>query len=104
MKRNFIRINNMLLKKMSDQIEKFFVQNKAKNDYFSKCALGMNFHWIVPDSYPYGLHKNAEKTGVILFLSQIFCQKAVRETEQSKRQIGRQTSFNLENHQYPFNT
>ena len=34
MKRNFIRINNMLLKKMSDQIEKFFVQNKAKHDEY----------------------------------------------------------------------
>ena len=34
MKGNFIRINNMLLKKESDQIEKFFVQNEAKNDKF----------------------------------------------------------------------
>ena len=34
MKGNFIRINNMLLEKESDQIEKFFVQNKAKNHNF----------------------------------------------------------------------
>ena len=33
MKGNFIGINNMLLKK-SDQIEKFFVQNEAKNYKF----------------------------------------------------------------------
>ena len=31
MKGNFIRIYNMLLEKESDQIEKFFVQNEAKN-------------------------------------------------------------------------
>jgi len=31
MKGNFIRVNNMLLKKEPDQIEKFFVQNEAKN-------------------------------------------------------------------------
>ena len=31
MKGNFIRINNMLLEKESDQIEKFFAQNEAKN-------------------------------------------------------------------------
>ena len=31
MKGNFTRINNMLLKKESDQIEKFFVKNEAKN-------------------------------------------------------------------------
>ena len=37
----------------------------------------MIFHWIVLDLYPYDLHKNAEKPGVISFLSQIFCQKAV---------------------------
>ena len=30
-KGNFIRINNMLLEKESDQIEKFFVQNEAKH-------------------------------------------------------------------------
>ena len=38
----------------------------------------MIFHWIVLDLYSYNLHKNAEKPGVISFLSQIFCQKAVR--------------------------
>ena len=37
----------------------------------------MIFHWIVLDLYAYDLHKNAEKPGVISFLSQIFCQKAV---------------------------
>ena len=31
MKGNFTRINNKLLKKESDQIEKFFVKNGAKN-------------------------------------------------------------------------
>ena len=34
MKGNFIRIDNMLIKKESDQIEEFFVQNKAKNHKF----------------------------------------------------------------------
>ena len=34
MKGNFIRINNMLLKKESDQNEKFFVQNEAQNYKF----------------------------------------------------------------------
>ena len=34
MKRNFIRINNMLLVKESDQIEECFVQNEAKNYKF----------------------------------------------------------------------
>ena len=34
MKGNFIRINNMLLEKGSDQIEKFFVLNEAKNYKF----------------------------------------------------------------------
>ena len=38
----------------------------------------MIFHWIVSDMYAYDLHKNAEKPGVISFLSQIFCQKAVQ--------------------------
>ena len=37
----------------------------------------MIFHWIDPDLYSYNLHENAEKPGVISFLSQIFCQKAV---------------------------
>ena len=37
----------------------------------------MIFHWTVLDLYAYDLHKNAEKPGVISFLSQIFCQKAV---------------------------
>ena len=31
MQGNFIRINNMLFKKESDQIEKFFMKNEAKN-------------------------------------------------------------------------
>ena len=31
MKGNVIRINNMLLKKVSDQTENFFVKNEAKN-------------------------------------------------------------------------
>ena len=39
----------------------------------------MIFHWIVLDLYTYDLHKNAEKPGVISFLSQIFSQKAVDE-------------------------
>ena len=34
MKGNFIRINKMLLEKESDQIEKFYVQNEAKNYKF----------------------------------------------------------------------
>ena len=34
MKGNFTRINNMLLKKVSDQIEKFFMKNEAKNNKF----------------------------------------------------------------------
>ena len=34
MKGNLIRINNMLLEKESDQIEKFYVQNEAKNYKF----------------------------------------------------------------------
>ena len=34
MKGNFIRIINMLLKKQSDQNEKFFVQNEAQNYRF----------------------------------------------------------------------
>ena len=34
MKGNFIRINNMLLEKESNQIEKIFVQNEAKNYKF----------------------------------------------------------------------
>ena len=34
MKGNFIRINNMLLKKESEQTENFFVKNEAKNDKF----------------------------------------------------------------------
>ena len=37
----------------------------------------MIFHWIVSDMYAYDPHKNAEKPGVISFLSQIFSQKAV---------------------------
>ena len=37
----------------------------------------MIFHRIVLDLYAYDLHKNAEKAGVISFLSQILCQKAV---------------------------
>ena len=37
----------------------------------------MIFNWIVLDLYAHDLHKNAEKPGVISFLSQIFCQKAV---------------------------
>ena len=41
----------------------------------------MIFHRIVLDLYAYDLHKNAEKPGVISFLSQIFCQKAVKETD-----------------------
>ena len=40
----------------------------------------MIFHWIVFDLYPYDLHKNAEKPGVISFLSQILCQKAVPDS------------------------
>ena len=31
MKGNFTRFNNMLLEKESNQIEKFFVENEAKN-------------------------------------------------------------------------
>ena len=34
MKGNFIRINNMLFKKESDQTEIFFVKNEAKNHKF----------------------------------------------------------------------
>ena len=58
-----------------------FMYDEAKNHkfwtFFSKCALGMIFLRIVLDLYAYDLHKNAEKLGVISFLSQIFSQKAV---------------------------
>ena len=37
----------------------------------------MIFYWIVLDLYTYDMHKNAEKPGVISFLSQILCEKAV---------------------------
>ena len=37
----------------------------------------MIFHWIVLVLYAYDLHKNAEKAGVISFLSQILYQTAV---------------------------
>ena len=37
-----------------------------------------DIHWIAIYLYAYDLHKNAEKPGVISFLSQIFCQKAIR--------------------------
>ena len=44
----------------------------------------MIFNWIVLDLYAHDLHKNAEKPGVISFLSQIFCQKAVLELSLSR--------------------
>ena len=37
----------------------------------------MIFQQIVLDLCAYNLHKNAEKPGVISFLSQIFCRKVV---------------------------
>ena len=45
----------------------------------------MIFNWIVLDLYAHDLHKNAEKPGVISFLSQIFCQKAVEETKADRQ-------------------
>ena len=53
----------------------------------------MIFRRIVLDLYPYDLHKNAEKPGVISFLSQIFCQKAVGDDWQNWKNASKDLSF-----------
>ena len=69
----------MLSKDQSDQPAMLFMYDEAKNHRFSTGQLLICiFHRIALDLYAYDLHKNAEKTGVISFLSQIFCRKAVR--------------------------
>ena len=47
----------------------------------------MIFHRIVLDLYAYDLNKNAEKAGVISFLSQILFQKAVRGSHAPKSSL-----------------
>jgi len=51
MKGNFIRINIMLSKSRSNQLEKYSMQNEAKNleffIFFSKSALGKIFYFKV---------------------------------------------------------
>ena len=47
----------------------------------------MIFQQIVLDLYAYNLHKNAEKPGVISFLSQIFSQKAVHVSVRKRTQV-----------------
>ena len=56
----------------------------------------MIFNWIVLDLHAHDLHKNTEKPGVISFLSQIFCQKAVeRERELYRHAKKRHSSTDL---------
>ena len=53
----------------------------------------MIFQRIVFDLYPYDLQKNVEIPGVISFLSQIFCQKAVLGTLLSKKRLRKDTLY-----------
>ena len=73
----------MLSKNRSNQPEKKFMQNEAKNLeffilFFSKSAFGKIFYLMVLGLYTHELCKNAKKCIIISFMSQTLFETPVR--------------------------